>query len=95
MEVPFEGVVQTVFLIPWEVLQELNILMEHKTPHILQNVKKAVEFLRNTIAAQNSRVVFQLFEEVRVCCGLDASTDAGVCTWSCMHMTVAINGYSH
>ena len=61
MKTPVEGVGQAVFLFPWEVLQELDILMGHENPGILSNVKKAVKFLRDIIVSRNPRV---LFEEV-------------------------------
>lgn len=64
MKTPVEGVGQTVFLFPWEVLQELDILMGHENPDILSTVKKAVEFLHDIIVSQNPRVLFQVFEEV-------------------------------
>lgn len=64
MESPIEGVGYPVFLFPWQVLQELDTLYEHVDSSILECVKKAVKFLLNAITSKNSRVLFQLFEEV-------------------------------
>ncbi len=64
LEVPIEGVCQPVFLVPWEVLLELEALHEHVDGRVLERVKKAVQFLQNVLTSKHHRFLIELFEEV-------------------------------
>ncbi len=63
-----DGARQPVFLIPWSVLQEVDMIYGQHSRDVPSHISEAVDFLRSSILTKCPRVNFQSYEEVSHIC---------------------------